>query len=120
MKLNRGALKLCAAYTGFLILMLGLAHLASDPTGRLLLSSVGWFPVGITFAVLHLFPLMYANPWMNTPFFLFPISFLIVYLVGWSISSIKDGIARRRLRAAASASKASDEASARDLRPLEK
>ncbi len=44
-------------------------------------------------ALFDLFPLLDAHRWMNSPFFLFPASFLIVYLIGWAISFIKRAIA---------------------------
>jgi hypothetical protein len=89
MKLIKGPLKLCAVYCIFVILMLTLNYLASNAKAQFLYSSLAWFPAGIAFGFLDLFPVMYAHPWMNTPVFLFSLSFFILYLVGFAFSVIK-------------------------------
>ena len=94
MKLNRGGLKLCAAYAVFVILMLAWAYFAPDPKGRFFLVSLAWFPAGITFGVLNLYPLMYQHPW--TRFLGPPVSLLIMYLIGWVVSAIISAIRYRR------------------------
>lgn len=86
MKLNRGGLKLCAAYIVFVALMLTLAYFA-DPKGRFFFASLAWFPAGTTFGIFNLYPLMYPHPW--TRFLGPPVSILIVYLIGWAISAAK-------------------------------
>jgi hypothetical protein len=96
LKLNSAGLKLCAAYVVFVILVLTWAYFSSDPKSRFVIGSFAWLPFGITFGILHLFPLVDANPWMNTPFFLLPMSLLIVYLVGWGFSSIGSIVTGRR------------------------
>jgi hypothetical protein len=78
--------------------MFALRYFTLDPKARFFFSALAWFPVGITFGILHLFLVMYAHPWMNTPSFLFPASLLILYLFGWSISCIKAWVTRRRFR----------------------
>ena len=89
MKLNSGGLKLCAVYIIFAAVMLTTAYLAVDPKGRFFLASLAWLPAELTFGILHLFPLLQVHPWTNTPYFLFPVSLLIVYLIGWAISAVK-------------------------------
>ncbi|WP_050401676.1 hypothetical protein [Bradyrhizobium embrapense] len=87
MKLNKGGLKLCAAYIVFVILILTLAYLTSDPKGRVLLASLAWFPAGITFGILDVYPLMDQHPW--TRFLGPPVSLLIMYLLGWLVNVIR-------------------------------
>jgi hypothetical protein len=94
MKLNRGGLKLCAVYVVFVILLLTLAYFTSDPKGRFVFASLAWFPAGIIFAVLKLYPLMYQYPW--TRFLGPPVSLLIMYLIGWLVSAIISGITSHR------------------------
>ncbi len=92
MNLNGGGLKLCAVYIIYAAVLITLAYFTDDPKGRFFLSSLAWAPAGVTFGLLHLFPVMYQYPWTNTPYFLFPACLVIVYLIGWSIST-----ANRRL-----------------------
>ena len=87
MKLNRGGLKLCAAYIVFVILMTALAYFTPDPKTRFFLSSLASFPAGMTFAILKLYPLLYQHPW--TRFVGIPVSVLITYLIGWLVSAIR-------------------------------
>jgi hypothetical protein len=89
MKLNSGGLKLCAIYIAYAALLITLAHFTDDPKGRFFLGSFAWLPAGIAFGILHLFPVLHRYPWTNTPYFLFPVCLLIVYLIGWAISAVK-------------------------------
>jgi len=92
MKLNSGGLKLCAVYITYAAVMITLSYFTDDTKGRFVLGSLAWAPAGVTFGILHLFPIMYHHPWTNTPYFLFPACLVIVYLIGWAIST-----ANRRL-----------------------
>jgi hypothetical protein len=92
MKLNSGGLKLCAIYIIYAAVVITLAYFTDDPKGRFFLGSLAWAPAGVTFGILRLFPVMYHHPWTNTPYFLFPACLVIVYLIGWAIST-----ANRRL-----------------------
>jgi len=92
MKLNSGGLKLSAAYILYAAVVITLAYFTDDPKGRFVLGSLAWAPAGVTFGILHLFPVMYRHAWTNTPYFLFPACLVIVYLIGWAIST-----ANRRL-----------------------
>ena len=51
--------------------------------------SLAWLPLGLTFRMLHLFPVMYRHPWINTWYFVVPARLTIVYLTGWAISTVK-------------------------------
>jgi hypothetical protein len=35
---------------------------------------------------------------MNTPYFSFPVSFLIVYLIGWTVSAVRQRLRTRKER----------------------
>src|ERR1700722_5702082 len=87
MKLNSGGLKLSAAYILYAAVVITLAYFTDDPKGRFVLGSLAWAPAGVTFGILHLFPVMYQHPWTNTPYFLFPACLVIVYVIGWAIST---------------------------------
>ena len=92
MKLNSGGLRFCAIYIIYAAVVITLAYFTDDPKGRFVLGSLAWAPAGVSFGILHLFPVMYRHAWTNTPYFLFPACLVIVYLIGWAIST-----ANRRL-----------------------
>jgi hypothetical protein len=87
MKLNSGGLKLCAVYIIYAAVLITLAYFTDDPKGRFILGSFAWAPAGVTFGILHLFPVIYHHPWTSTPYFLFPACLVIVYVIGWAIST---------------------------------
>jgi hypothetical protein len=98
MKLNSGGLKLCAVYIIYAAVLITLAYFTDDPKGRFILGSFAWAPAGVTFGILHLFPVMYHHPWTNTPYFLFPACLVIVYVIGWAISTANRSLPRKGCR----------------------
>jgi hypothetical protein len=88
MRLNKGALKLCAAYLAFAMLMLIWSHLTPNIKFSFMLGQIAILPAGAAFGTFHLFPLMYAYPWTNSFFLAVPVSALIVCLIGWAISAV--------------------------------
>ena len=100
MKLSKYAIKLCAGYAIFMaVLFIFASH--ADVKGRLLLASIAYLPTGLLFALLGWFPMVEANPWMNGPLFLAPVTLLLVYFIGCAVSAISARAKRRTQEAVA-------------------
>jgi hypothetical protein len=89
MKLNKGALKLCAIYTVYCFVLLGLGSLSSDFRGRLFLNGLAYLPVELPICWLGLDRMVRVDSWINSVFFLFPTSLVIVYWFGAAISAMR-------------------------------
>lgn len=97
MKLNSGGLKLCAVYLVYVVVLLAISYSSDDVKGHVVLAGFTWLPGGVAFALFNLFPLVDRFPWIG---FLIPlVSFLIVYLIGWMISAIKQHFKAKRAEA---------------------
>lgn len=92
MKLNRGGLKLCGVYFVFCILLIGLASFTENAKGSAVLIALSVFPAVIFFASTGLGNFIDFVPESLRPIVTlataFPLSLLIVYLVGWFFSVI--------------------------------
>ena len=89
MKLNKGALKLCAVYTVYCFVLLGLGSLSSDFRGRLFLNGLAYLPAELPICWLGLDRMVRVDSWINSVFFLFPTSLVNVYWSGAAISALR-------------------------------
>src|SRR5665213_220621 len=89
MKLNRGALKLCATYTVYCFALLGLGYFVTDFEGRLFFNSLAYLPALLPFSWLGLIRVVRPDSWINSVFFFYPASLVIVYWFGTAISAMR-------------------------------
>ena len=89
MKLNRGALKLCAVYTVYCFGLIGLGHFVSDFAGKLWLNGLAYLPALLPFTWLGLVQKVRPDSWINSVFFFYPASLVIVYWFGATISALQ-------------------------------
>ena len=89
MKLNRGALKLCAVYTVYCFGLIALGYFGSDFTGRLYFNGLAYLPALLPFCWLGLEQTVRPDSWINSVFFFYPASLVVVYWVGTTISALR-------------------------------
>jgi len=89
MKLNKGALKLCAVYTIYCFGLIGLGYFGNDFKGQLFLNSLAYLPALLPFSWLGLQQVVRPDSWINSVFFFYPASLVIVYSFGAAISAIR-------------------------------
>ncbi len=97
MKLNKGGLKCCAVYTGFFVIMFGLAYF-SDSKGSSIPAGISVFPFGLVVGgLMYCLGLEDIPPesWLNSIYFFYLVSLVIMYFVGWTISRIARAKAAR-------------------------
>lgn len=93
MRLNRGGLILCAAYTALAAVLLVVAFTAVDIKSRIFFAQVTVFPALGLFVFTGLMnPLYSISSWFGSVYFLFPVSVLIIYCIGWGFSRMLTGI----------------------------
>ena len=88
MKLNRGALKVCAVYTVFFAVLVSLGHLG-DLKSRIFFQGLAAFPVLAPLSWSGFFEFIIpVCSRMNNVFFLFPFCLVTIYLIGWALNGI--------------------------------
>lgn len=95
MKLNKGGLKLCAVYFCYFVLMSIPELITSNPKGAVFFGLLSVAPCVLVFMLLASLGLgdvlMYVIPyesWLNSGLFTVPVSFVVVYLIGWAMSAL--------------------------------
>lgn len=94
MKLHKGALKLCAVYTIYCFVLIGLGIYSGDFKGQLLLNGLAYLPAALPFSLLGLHRVVGVDSWINSVFFFYPASLVIVYWFGVAISAMRRLLAR--------------------------
>lgn len=89
MKLNKGALKLCAVYTVYCFALLGLGSYGGNFKSQLYLNGLAYLPALLPFLWLGLDETVRPESWINNVFFFYPASFVIVYWFGAAISAMR-------------------------------
>ena len=89
MKLNKGALKLCAIYTIYCFALIGLGIYGGNFKGQLFLNSLAYLPAALPFSLLGLHRFVRVDSWINSVFFFYPASLVIVYWFGVAISAMR-------------------------------
>ena len=89
MKLNRGALILCAVYTVYCFALLGLGSYIGDFKGQLYLNSLAYLPAMLPFSWLGLYQKISPHSWINSVFFFYSTSLVIVYWFGAAVSAMR-------------------------------
>jgi ABC-type sulfate transport system permease component len=89
MKLNKGALKLCAVYTVYCFALTALGCFVSDFKGQLFLNSLAYLPALLPFCWLGLDQTVGPHSWINSVFFFYPASLVVVYWFGATISALR-------------------------------
>ena len=74
MKLNKGALELCAVYTVYCFGLLGLGSYGGNFKGQLVLNSLAYLPALLPFSLLDLHRFVRPESWINNVFFFYPAS----------------------------------------------
>ncbi|WMT77637.1 hypothetical protein [Bradyrhizobium sp. Ash2021] len=69
MKLNKGALKLCAVYTVYCFALIALGYSVTDFKGRLYFNGLAYLPALLPFCWLGLIQKVRPDSWINTVFF---------------------------------------------------
>jgi predicted tellurium resistance membrane protein TerC len=91
MRLNRGGLISMAVYFVYLIPLLALVAIAKDPKGGWFIAQLAILPavllLGLTGLIILMMKYVPVDSWLNSAYTLIPLSFLIMYLIGWSLSA---------------------------------
>jgi hypothetical protein len=92
-KLNRGGLIFCAVYLAWFVIFSGLALTTADPKGAYLLAQLSILPGQLVLWKSGLGQLLeaYGPSWIMGPLLTIPLSFVVVYLIGWGMSSLRRG-----------------------------
>ena len=91
MKLNRVGLMLSSIYAAISLPLFAVAFLSfsNDVKGQVVFGQLAVAPAMILLTYTGLLgPLAKALPWMNNFYVFFALSFLIMYLIGWGLSSL--------------------------------
>lgn len=85
LKLNKGGLKLSAAYTVFLVLMMALSFTGGDPKGQAFLRFLAFAPAFLILYFLRLLGIPHA--WALNLWTFLGLSLLTTYCIGWAVSA---------------------------------
>jgi len=92
-RLNKGGLIFSGAYLAWFVIFFGLALTAADPKGAYLLAQVSILPGQVVIWTSGLGQLLEAHfasdSWINGPLLTVPFNFVVVYLLGWAMSSLR-------------------------------
>src|SRR5262245_59818021 len=95
MKLNRPGLILCGVYAAFSLLLIWFGYSTADVKSRVFLEKVAVLPAILLIGVLGLEKTVMLHPWMYTIPTFFVLSLVLMYLVGWALSSIRRMLGKR-------------------------
>jgi hypothetical protein len=99
MRLNRGGLLFCAVYACWFLALSGLAITTNDSKGAYFLAQMSILPAQLflwTSPVGNFLEAHFStDSLVNSGFMTVPLSFVVVYLIGWGLSALR-GLIRPR------------------------
>ena len=91
MRLNRGGLIAVAIYSVYFAAMIALLLTTDDPKGKWFVVQLAILPAGLFVGLTGLIVLMMkyvpVDSWLNSAYTFMALSFVIMYLIGWSLSA---------------------------------